>query len=199
MDAGLVLVPGLLVTIVAGLLVVRIVRRVPVHVVITCGLALNAVAFTLVALTGTWGSDLVLLGAFCLLGAGIGAAETLSNDLILAAVPPTKAGAASAISETAYETGAVLGTAVLGSLLNAAYGHHIALPAGLTGTQREAASETLGGATAVARDLPEHIAGPLLESARTAFDSGVVLTSTIGAVLMVIAAVLAHRTLRPRV
>ncbi|MGP5304475.1 MFS transporter [Brachybacterium alimentarium] len=199
MDAGLVLVPGLLVTIVAGLLVVRIVRRVPVHVVITCGLALNAVAFTLVALTGTWGSDLVLLGAFCLLGAGIGAAETLSNDLILAAVPPTKAGAASAISETAYETGAVLGTAVLGSLLNAAYGHHIALPAGLTGAQREAASGTLGGATAVARDLPEHIAGPLLESARTAFDSGVVLTSTIGAVLMVIAAVLAHRTLRPRV
>ena len=30
------------------------------------------------------------------------------------AVPPAKAGAASAVSETAYEVGAVLGTAILG-------------------------------------------------------------------------------------
>ncbi|SLM98526.1 putative efflux MFS permease [Corynebacterium xerosis] len=196
MEAGLVLVPGLVVTIAAGLVVVRIVRHVPAHIVITCALALNAIAFTLVALTGSWGSDLVLLAAFCLLGAGIGAAETLSNDLILAAVPAQKAGAASAISETAYETGAVLGTAVLGSLLNAAYRHQVELPAGLTGAHQEAASETLGGAASVADTLPEAVAGPLLESARTAFDSGVQVTSSIGAILMVLAAILAHRTLR---
>lgn len=196
MEAGLVLIPGLVVTIVAGLVVVRIVRRVPAHVVITCALVLNAIAFSLVAITGSWGSDLLLLVAFCLLGAGIGAAETLSNDLILAAVPAQKAGAASAISETAYETGAVLGTAVLGSLLNAAYRHQVELPAGLTGAHQEAASETLGGAASVAGTLPEAVAGPLLDSARSAFDSGVQLTSGIGAILMVLAAILAHRTLR---
>lgn len=196
MEAGLVLVPGLLVTILAGLLVVRVVRRVPAHLVVTGALSLNAVAFTVVALTGSWGNDLVLLGAFCLLGAGIGAAETLSNDMILAAVPAQKAGAASAISETAYETGAVLGTAVLGSLLNAAYSRGIDLPTGLTDAQQATATETLGGATAVAGTLPDAVAGPLLSSARAAFDSGVVLTSAIAAALMVIAAVLAQRTLR---
>lgn len=197
MEAGLVLIPGLVVTIVAGLVAVRIVRRVPAHVVITSALALNAIAFSVVALTGSWGSDLVLLVAFCLLGAGIGAAETLSNDLILAAVPAQKAGAASAISETAYETGAVLGTAVLGSLLNAAYRRQVELPEGLARAHQEAASETLGGAASVAGTLPEAVAGSLLDSARSAFDSGVRLTSAIGAILMVLAAMLAHRTLRP--
>lgn len=159
-------------------------------------LGLNAVAFALVAVAGDRGSDLLLLTAFTLLGAGVGAAETLTNDLILSAVPAEKAGAASAISETAYETGAVLGVAVLGSLLNLAYRTHLQLPGELTDAQGAAASETLGGAAAVARDLPAAVAGPLLDSAREAFDSGVLLTSGIGTVLMVIAAVVAHRTLR---
>src|SRR5699024_1039289 len=164
MQAGLLLVPGLVVTILAGL---------------------NAVAFALVAVAGDQGSDLLLLIAFALLGAGVGAAETLTNDLILSAVPAEKAGAASAISETAYETGAVLGTAVLGSLLNLAYRTHLQLPGELTDAQGAAASETLGGAAAVARDLPDAVARPLLDSARAAFDSGVLLTSGIGAVLMI--------------
>ena len=196
MEAGLVLVPGLVVTIIAGLLAVRLVRRIAPATVITVALGLNSVAFALVALAGSSGSDLLLLSAFVLLGAGVGAAETLSNDLILSAVPAPKAGAASAISETAYETGAVLGTAVLGSLLNLAYRTHLQLPTGLTDAQNATASETLGGATAVAGELPEAVAAPLLDSARQAFDSGVLLTSGIGAVLMVIAAVIAHRTLR---
>ncbi|WP_304502139.1 MFS transporter [Brachybacterium sp. FME24] len=198
MEAGLVLLPGLLVTVAAGLLVVRLVRRISPATAVTGGLLLNASGYLLVAITGSWGSDLTLLIAFALLGAGVGAAETISNDLILSAVPAEKAGAASAISETAYETGAVLGTAVLGSLLNAAYRRHVDLPAQLTASQRESASETLGGATGVAEELPEASARSLLESAHHAFDSGVVLTSSIGAGLMVLAAVIAHRTLRTR-
>ena len=196
MQAGLLLVPGLVVTILAGLLAVRLVRRIAPATVVTVSLGLNAVAFALVAVAGDQGSDLLLLIAFALLGAGVGAAETLTNDLILSAVPAEKAGAASAISETAYETGAVLGTAVLGSLLNLAYRTHLQLPGELTDAQGAAASETLGGAAAVARDLPDAVARPLLDSARAAFDSGVLLTSGIGAVLMIVAAVVAHRTLR---
>src|SRR5690606_35914459 len=145
---GLVLLPGLLVTIMAGLLVVRLVRHVTPATVVTGGLLLNATGFTLVMVTGSWGSDLALLIAFAILGAGVGAAETISNDLILSAAAAEKAGAASAISETAYETGAVLGTAVLGSLLNASYRSQVQVPKGLTAQQQTAASETLGGATA---------------------------------------------------
>ena len=196
MEAGLVLLPGLMVTVMAGLLVVRLVRHVTPATVVTAGLLLNAAGFVLVMVTGSWGSDLALLIAFAILGAGVGAAETISNDLILSAVPAEKAGAASAISETAYETGAVLGTAVLGSLLNAAYRSHVEVPASITAQQHVAASETLGGATAVPAELPTGAGEALLDSARHAFDSGVVLTSGIGAALMVIAALIAHRTLR---
>ncbi|QNN83450.1 MFS transporter [Brachybacterium sp. Z12] len=196
MNAALLLVPGLVVTILSGLLAVRLVRHVSPATVVSIALLLNAVAFALVAITGRWGSDLLLMIAFALLGAGVGAAETISNDLILSAVPAHRAGAASAISETAYETGAVLGTAVLGSLLNLAYRTGVELPVELPEAERAAASETLGGATAVAERLPEAIAGPMLDSAHQAFDSGVVVTGSIGAVLMVIAALVARRTLR---
>ncbi|WP_245822487.1 MFS transporter [Brachybacterium avium] len=196
MEAGLLLLPGLVVTIASGLLVVRVVRHITPATAVVVGLCLNATGFALVMVSSFWGGDLVLLLAFAVLGAGVGTAETISNDLILSAVPAEKAGAASAISETAYETGAVLGTAVLGSLLNAAYRSHLEVPAGLTASQHAAASETLGGATTVAAELPARTGQVLLDSAQHAFDSGALLTSGIGAGLMVIAAAIAHRTLR---
>lgn len=196
MQAGLVLVPGLVVTVIAGLTVVHVVRRVrPAHVV-AGGLLLNAAGYALVLISGAGGSDLGLLVAFMILGAGVGAAETISNDLILASVPPTKAGAASAVSETAYELGAVLGTAVLGSILTAVYRTNVEVPGGLSAGDSRAAAETLGGATEVAGDLPARQAQALLESAQHAFDSGVIITSGIAVVLMMAAAVIALRALR---
>ncbi|MEE6280954.1 MFS transporter [Georgenia sunbinii] len=196
MESGLLLVPGLAVTVLAGLAVVPIVRRVRPAVVVTCGLLLNAAGYVVVLVSGTSGSDLGLLVAFMVLGAGVGAAETISNDLILSSVPATRAGSASAISETAYELGAVLGTAVLGSILTATYRSNVVVPDGLPAADAQAAGETLGGATEVAGGLPSDVAGALLDSARHAFDSGVVITSTIGVVLMVLAAGIARRTLR---
>ncbi|HLS13664.1 MAG TPA: MFS transporter, partial [Beutenbergiaceae bacterium] len=98
MQAGLFLVPGLVVTVIAGLAVVRVVRHVRPAYVVAGGLSLNAIGYTVVLISGSAGSDLGLLSAFAILGAGVGAAETISNDLILASVPPAKAGAASAVS-----------------------------------------------------------------------------------------------------
>ncbi|WP_084499433.1 MFS transporter [Brevibacterium album] len=196
MEAGLFLLPGLVVTVAAGLLVVRVVRVFRPSHVVAAGLLLNAVGYVIVLISGQAGSDLGLLLAFAVIGAGVGAAETISNDVILAAVPPQKAGAASAISETAYETGAVLGTAVLGSVLNAAYRSHLEAPAELSAADAAAAGETLGGAAEVASRLPAEVAGSLMESAAHAFDSGVVITSSIAAGLMLVAAVIALVTLR---
>ncbi|GAB4097136.1 MFS transporter [Brachybacterium horti] len=197
-QAGLLLLPGLVLTVLMGLLVVRLVRRVrPAHAM-AVGLVLNAVGYAVILTGGRAGSDAALVAAFMILGAGVGMAETISNDLILSAVPAQKAGAASAISETAYETGAVLGTAVLGSVLNAAYRAHVELPEGLTAAQSAAAGETLGGATSVAAQLPAGVGEALLDSARHAFDSGVTITASVGLVLMLAAAGIVLLTLRPR-
>lgn len=196
MEAGLVLLPGLAVTILAGLAVVPVARVLPAWVIVSGGLLLNAVGYGVVLLSGRAGTDLGLLVAFIILGAGVGAAETISNDIILSAVPAQKAGAASAISETAYESGSVLGTAVLGSVLTAAYRSRVEVPDTVKGADATIAGETLGGAAEVAAGLPDPVAEALLTSAQHAFDSGVVVTAGIGVVLMVAAAVLTALTLR---
>ncbi|MHA7154317.1 MFS transporter [Arthrobacter sp. TMN-50] len=196
LNAGLVLVPGLIMTIIAGLAVVPVVRRVPPRTVVPIALLLSASAYAFVAVTGQGGSAAVLLFAFVLLGIGVGASETVSNDLILSTVPAEKAGAASAVSETAYEVGSVFGTALLGSVLLASYQRNLVLPAGLSPEQEAVATETLGGAVNTAAQLPGNGGSQLLDSAFHAFDSGVVLTSGIGAALMVFASALALWSLR---
>lgn len=195
-EAGLTLLPGLVVMIGAGLVIVPIARRVRPSIVIPIALLISAAGYAGIAILGGNLSVGTFVVAFIALGAGIGAAETVSNELIIATAPQEKAGAASAVSETAYELGAVLGTAILGTIITASYRASVVLPAGLTGDQARAAGETIGGAAAVAGSLPATQANALMESARHAFDSGVGLTSGIGAALVVLAAVIAATALR---
>lgn len=198
MMAGLALVPGMAVMIVAGLGVVPVSRRVPPHVVIPIGLAFSVVGYLIVAFTSHAHGVAPLILAFVVLGIGIGAAETISNELILSSAPAEKAGAASAVSETAYELGAVLGTAVLGGIITAFYRSAIVLPDGLPAGTAEAARETLAGAYTAADGLPGTLGDQLWAAAADAFGSGVFITSLIGAGLVVVAAVIAAVTLRTR-
>lgn len=195
-NAGLVLTPGLLAMMVASLSVVPVSRRIRPGIVIPVALTISAVGYLVVALTEGAAPASTLLVAFAVLGFGIGAAETVSNELIIASAPARKAGAAAAVSETAYEVGAVLGTAILGSILTASYRGAIVIPAGLTGAAADAARETLGGATEIAEGLPARLADDLLASATSAFDSGITLTSGIGVLLIMIAAIVATVSLR---
>ena len=98
--------------------------------------------------------------------------------------PALTAGGASGISETAAELGAALGMAVLGSVAMAIY------RAGLPADAPQTARDTLGGAVAVG--------GPeLADAARTAFVTGLTVTSAIGAVLGLALAITAAVALRP--
>jgi DHA2 family multidrug resistance protein-like MFS transporter len=194
--AGFALVPGLLTMIVAGLVIVPIAARVRPTIVIPVALAFSALGYGAIALTG---GDVTATGialCFVALGLGIGSAETVSNELVLAHAPAAKAGAASAVSETAYELGAVLGTATLGTILTASYRNTVVVPDGLTVEQSRAAAETLGGAVAVAGELPDDVGTQLLESARVAFDSGVGLAAWVGFALIVAAGVVGALSLR---
>lgn len=194
-EAGWALTPGLAAMIVAGLVVVPIARRVSARIVVPVGLALSAGGYVVVATTAESDSILPMVLAFAMLGVGIGAAETVSNELILSSAPAAKAGAASAVSETAYELGAVLGTTIMGSILAAHFRLTLDIPAGLTATQADAARETLAGAFRTAAELPAATAAALEASAAHAFDSGVVVTSLIGVALMMVAALVAALTL----
>jgi DHA2 family multidrug resistance protein-like MFS transporter len=196
LDAAIALIPGTVTIIVAGLVVVPIVRHVRPGYLMAIGLGMSLLAYASVAVVGGDATVFSLVAAFSVLGAGIGAAETLSNDLIISSVPEGKAGAASGVSETAYELGAVLGTAVLGSILAASYRGSIVIPAGVSGADATSARETLGGAVEVASGLPGGVGDDLLASARAAFDSGVVATSWVAVALMAVAMTVTLVTLR---
>lgn len=198
--SGIAMIPALIATVAAGLVVVPLVRKVRPGFVVAGGLALSAAGYFLVVFAdhSTWPT--LLLSALLVLALGVGSAETISNDLILGTVPAEKSGAAAAISETGYELGALLGTAVLGSILTASFQHGVVLPTGISdftsSPSAHQASETLAGTVELAGTLPTPLAAALMESARTAFESGIHITASIALVLMAAAAVLAAVVLR---
>ena len=198
MSAGWYLLPGAVASVAMGLAAVALARVAPMWVLVPVGLLLAAAGYAL-GMTITGSSSVgVIVALFVLVGGGAGLAETLTNDAILASVPPERAGAASGISETAYELGSSLGVAVLGSVLSLFYRNRLELPAGLDAATTDAASQTLGGAVHAAESLPADVAAPLVDAARDAFSQGVVATSGIGLVLMVVAALGVGLTLRAR-
>ncbi len=201
-ESGMAMIPALIATVVAGLLVVPLVRKIRPGFVVAGGLSLSATGYFVVAFGDHSGGPALLLGALLILALGVGAAETISNDMILGAVPPEKSGAAAAISETGYEIGSLLGTAILGSILTASYQRNLILPGAITadgpGTEHGIAQarETLAGAMELAHSLPGPLADALTSAARVAFESGVHVTASIGLVLMAGAAVLVAVVLR---
>jgi MFS transporter, DHA2 family, multidrug resistance protein len=149
------------------------------------GLVLSAVGFgilTQVPVTG--GLPLVVIGSI-VFSLGLGPVFILATDLILGTSPPERAGAASAISETGAEFGGALGIAILGSIGTAVYRGSVtdAMPEGVPDAAANAARDTLGGAVAVAGELPGELGRPLLEAAQDAFTQGFHLTAAVGAVV----------------
>ncbi|MDR2321051.1 MAG: MFS transporter [Microbacterium sp.] len=197
-EAGLALIPGMAVMIVSGLVVVPIARRVRPEILVPSALVFSLAGYLVVAFTTHAHGVAPLIVAFVLLGIGIGAAETVSNELILAAAPPEKAGAASAVSETAYELGAVLGTTILGGIITAFYRTSLVVPEGVPEALAERARETLAGAFSVAEQLPAALGQALQQAAADAFGTGVMVTSLIGGFLVVCAATIAALTLGRR-
>ncbi|KPC75028.1 MFS transporter, partial [Thermoactinomyces vulgaris] len=126
-----------------------------------------------------------------LIGGGSGLAQTITNDAILAAAPAHRAGAASAISETAYELGGAMGVALLGSLATGIYRAEL-------GDAPTAAAQTLGEAVHAAAAMPAAAGEALLETARTAFTDGLRTIAVIAAVLVLVATVAVGRALRTR-
>ncbi len=195
MDAALVLLPGLVITVVGGFAAVSLLRHFSARVLVTASFGGSALGYGLMALTPVPSVFSVGL-AFCLMGIGIGLAETITNDLMLSSVPPERAGAAAAISETAYEMGAVLGTAVLGTILTGVFRSHLTVPAVAQFGERDGSFETLGSTLDTAARYPNEVGEQLRASAAAAFDLGVQSTSAVAIVVVLGAAAVSWRALR---
>jgi DHA2 family multidrug resistance protein-like MFS transporter len=150
LQAALAELPATLGAVGTGLVAGAAARRFSVRTVVSGGLA--AVGLALAALaTLRPDSGYLLLGvALLAIGAGAGFSFTVTADVILSSVPPRQAGAASAVSETAYELGAALGIALLGSIVTGAAGD---FTAGLRAASAVGAAVLLCGAVMAWRQL----------------------------------------------
>ncbi|MFK4112805.1 MFS transporter [Streptomyces sp. NPDC002176] len=190
-EAGLAELPAAVGAVVAGLVAGRAARRFSVRAVVSGGLAAIGVALAvLTMLDGSTGYPL-LGAALLIVGVGAGFSFTVTSDVILSSVDKNRAGAASAVSETAYELGAALGIALLGSIVTAAYRDFTAPP----GTP-ETAHESLGAAVEASAGLPAPTSQALLEAARESFVHGLHLASGAGAAVLLAASAAAWLLLK---
>ena len=191
LQAGLAELPAAVTATVFGVLAGIAVRYVSHRLVLTAGLTLVGVAM------GTLMAFLLLISpisylplgiALFVVGVGLGLAFTVASDVILASVPPQRAGSAAAVSETAYELGMALGIATLGSILTAVY-RTVSVPPSLPTEIATQARDSLPSAIHAAQSLPAEQAERLLHPAREAFTHGLAVASGVGAVLLLSAAV----------
>ncbi|GGX76706.1 MFS transporter [Streptomyces minutiscleroticus] len=157
--------------------------------VVATGFAVVACGFGLLATVGTDSLWAALAGAGVLASGAVTVVSQVT-DLALGAAPEERAGSASSLLETGAEFGGALGMALLGAVGVAVY------RAGVPDAAPAPAHETLGGALAVARELPGRAGGALADAARVAFTDGMRAAAVAGAVAMAGAAVLAVAALR---
>ncbi|MFJ5520643.1 MFS transporter [Streptomyces griseoluteus] len=190
-EAGLAELPAAVGAVVAGLIAGRAARRFSVRAVVSGGLAAIGVSLAvLTTLDATTGYPL-LGAALLIVGTGAGFSFTVTSDVILSSVDKNRAGAAAAVSETAYELGAALGIALLGSIVTAAYRDFAAPP----GTP-ESAHESLGAAVEASAGMPAPTSQALLEAARESFVHGLHLASGAGAAVLLTTSAAAWLLLR---
>ncbi|MFF7293575.1 MFS transporter [Microbacterium sp. NPDC008134] len=199
LESALWLLPQAAIAAVAAFIAAALVKRIAPVVVVSIGLGVATTGFLVLLSLTPHSHPAVVAAALCLISLGAGVGMTLTNDIIMSSVPPERAGQAAATSETAYELGTTLGTAVLGSVLVAWYANAVAgarelanVPADLLSR----AESTIAEATLVAREIGGATGELLLSTAQAAFTEGIVITGAVGAGIMGLAVAWAAWTLR---
>lgn len=169
-----------------------------------------------------------LVAGLLLAGLGLGATISVASTAIVESAPPHRAGMASSVEEVAYEFGALLSIALLGSLLTGLYTVFVQLPPGVDAAAARSISAALDIVAASGGALPDHLAhlgqhlpstvsepgltgslpagdaaarqeaASLLVAAQTAFDRSYAVVMHLGAVILTGGAWVTNRLLRPR-
>ncbi len=199
LQAGLWSLPSAIAFVVGSQLTPRIVGRVQPAQLIGVGLMAAAAGLLMLVQVGAADGLPLLIAASVVISLGMAPVFGLTTELVVGSAPPERAGAASGISETGAELGGALGIAILGSIGVAVYRGHLtdALGGSIPADALAAARDTLGGAVAMASELPAY-GDIVLETAREAFVAGMHLTALIAAVVAGALAVVSLVVLRSR-
>lgn len=193
MPAGLAIAAG-------SMLAPVLLRWVSMRTAITAGLGLGVVGFLLITQVGSVGGIVLAITGLSLVHLGAGPLFTLGTGLVIGSVPPDRAGSAASVSETSANLGSTLGLALIGTIGAAVYHAKMNSPAlvGVPASAVAAARETVAAAAAAAHNLPVSAAMRLLNTAHSAFSSGLDTVGIVGIVICAAMAVLIAVFQRPR-
>jgi EmrB/QacA subfamily drug resistance transporter len=195
LGAGLATLPFAFVTAGFSPIAMLLMRRFGTKIVVAAGLATMSAGFAVAATTAVttpyWGRVII---SMALMAAGLGLTTGPATDAIMGAVPRGKAGAGSAVNDTTREVGGTLGVAIVGSVLNSAYGSHVL--SGLTALGAPAAAGHLAGQSVVAgmnvaARFPAPVRDAATDAVRSAFMIGIHRGSLVAAGVTLAAAMVA--------
>ncbi|KAA2262957.1 MFS transporter [Solihabitans fulvus] len=189
LGAGVRMLPAALATLFSALATPWLVRRIGVRAVLGIGLGALALGFAVIAFAPTPLGYPVVALTLVSFGLGDGLAITAAAAVMVSAAPPERAGGAAAVEETCYELGIGFGVALLGSLAALAYRGGVG-GLDLHGDELATARESIGGAAEIASQLGGPAGARVLSTARGAFVDALVTTSTVSAVLAIVAVAL---------
>jgi DHA2 family multidrug resistance protein-like MFS transporter len=106
---------------------------------------------------------------FAGIGFGVEVALLAASDTIMSSAPESRAGGAAAIEETAYEIGAGLGVAVLGTITTIVYAPSVGAVPGVEPGAMGQARESLASAAHIALEVGGPTGNALMDTARAAF------------------------------
>jgi DHA2 family multidrug resistance protein-like MFS transporter len=193
LQTGLRLLPLSLAAIAAGLAGSRMLLRLGPRTMVASGFVLTAAAVLILTSLGEVDRPLVMTVGFVLLGFGLETTLFGSYESMLSDIPAGRAGGAAAVGETAYQFGAGIGIALLGSVMNAMYAPAVREVKGVRAADGEAAGHSLGEAYTVAARVGGDAGEALRAAARDAFVHGMHMTLLASALMLLLGALAALR------
>ncbi|MGW3363462.1 MFS transporter [Streptosporangium canum] len=189
LGAAVRMLPLMIASVAGGLAGAQLLRRFGLRATMSGGLALTTLSLLPPLGWGTEPHPLVL--ALCFVGIGFGIQVTLlaASDTIMSSASESRAGGAAAIEETAYELGAGLGVAILGTITTIVYAPSLAPVSGVSPELMTLARQSLAAAAHAAQEIGGATGIALLGAARIAFVSGLHTTIIVSVLLLGVTAV----------
>lgn len=192
LDAAIKMLPMSAAIVFASVISPRLVGMFGKKVVVGSGMLIMALGVLLLSTLGVDPNYGVFVLAMCTAALGMGIAMSPTTDLMMSAVPRSRAGMGSATNDTTRELGGSLGVAVLGSLLAAQYTEKIAPAAAQLPEQaRGIVESSLAGALKVAELVPPQYQHMLVSAAKDAWIGGFKHALVVGSIVIAASAFVA--------
>lgn len=192
---GLATTPFAVIIAVLAAPAIMLMRRVGTKIVVGAGLILMSGGFVVATVTPVnanyWHQ---IIASMVLMASGLAFATGPATDAIMGALPPTKAGVGSAVNDMTREIGALLGVAILGSVLNSVYSSRTLSALTSLGAPRAVgvrAGGSIVAGLATAAHFPPAARKAATSGVKDAFITGLHQSSVVAAAMVALAALVA--------